>query len=83
MNQLGHLKQLHDQKATKQVVEKIEHIIAHIEKTEHAFHERSNATVKQNHGETVTNDLKGLFQLVTTPNTYPKRKKTLSDLFHR
>ena len=83
VNQLGHLKQLHDQKATKQVVEKIEHIIAHIEKTEHAFHERSNATVKQNHGETVTNDLKGLFQLVTTPNTYPKRKKTLSDLFHR
>jgi hypothetical protein len=80
---LGHLKQLHDQKATKQVVEKIEHIIAHIEKIEHAFHERSNATVNKNHGDIVTNDLKGLLQLVITPNTYPKRKKMLSDLLHR
>ena len=41
------------------------------------------ATVNKNHGETVTNDLTGLLKLVTTPNTYPKRKKTLSDFFHR
>ena len=82
VKQLGHLKQLHDQKETKQVVEKIEHIIVHIEKIEHEFHERSNKTVKQKYGALISNDLNSLIQLVTTPNTYPKRKKTLSDLFH-
>jgi hypothetical protein len=83
VNQLGHLKQLHDQKATKQVVEKIEHIMVHIEKIEHEFHEWLNASVRQNHENAVGSDLDGLLQLVTTPKTYPKRKKILSDLFHR
>jgi hypothetical protein len=83
VNQLGHLKQLHDQKATKQVVEKIEHIIAHIEKIEHAFHERSNAKVNQAHDTIVTNDLQGLLQLITAPNQPQPRKIFLYDLLRR
>lgn len=77
------LKQLHDQKASQKVIEKIEHIIKHIEDVEHRFEDWQTQKTKESYVVEMNTALHSLLVWVTDPKNKPTRNVLLGGWMKR